>query len=373
MKKLIISLALVFAVLPGFAQGYEQTVNAAFAKMLYPYFDEVAIHYTKGFSTSVHLSFYTYGTMKTLYNKCPGEITAQASLSEKDYSAAKKGAANIRKLLLDAARDPKNNAAIYIARMFAGASPMIFRVCSQTNGSHYFDITLKDEEVFGVPFDQVDKQPIVRMIIDYLNDVGKMMPKENMRVSEDGGWLLYGYKRGEKKYRQDEAFALAQKLGGELFSATNLAYYERSKPYYYLVAPFGMGIGIEVLNTDTHEVSREWIYPEEVREFCLEEGHKYHGPYMNTWFLTLPDSRGAVVHEYSDCFALELWCSWYDLLGGEWTPERITSMIKDARKDSASPMNEIIDRCKSTGKPLQIGINSRFGLRFGGPVDIDEL
>ena len=129
---------------------------------------------------------------------------------------------------------------------------------------------------------------------------------------------------------------------------------------------------VEVINQDTKETVREWITPEEMREFCLEEDHKYHGPYLNSWFLKLQGAGNAVVREYSDAFTLELWCTWYDLLGGEWSVERIMDMIQQAMSDPDSPMGEIIAICQSSSKPFHVILNSRFGIQFSGQLPIGE-
>lgn len=372
MKKLILTLAVLFSALSGFSQDYDQITSDAFAKVLSPYFDDFNFFYKKGVFNSVYLEFNLFGWTRYYHGQnCPREVTGIAWVSDEEYPMAKKGASAIRKLLLEEAKKTKVQTSIYVGRMLSGTSPMIFRVSSKTDDNLFFDIKVTDQEIFGVPFDQVDKKKMLHSIVDHLNMMNKDKPRMIIHMSDDDNWLLYSYKRTEKYYRQDEAFRIAQQFSADLFAATKQKYFENG--YFYLAVPFGMGIMVEVSNQDSHETAREWITPEEVRECCFEEGHKYHGPYLNSWFLKLQGAGNAVVREYSDAFTIDLWCTWYDLLGGEWTPERITSMIKDARKDSASPMNEIIDRCKSTGKPLQIGINSRFGLRFCGPVDIDEL
>ena len=370
MKKFILSLAVALSALSGFAQDndqeYKQKTCDAFAKVLSPYLDEVHFFYDKGLFTSIQLSFYTHGDYKTLYYKsCPREVTGVASLSEDDYKTAKKGATAIRKLLLEEIKN-KRQTEVYLGRMFSGTSPMIFRVVCETNNKLYFDINLTDEEVFGVPFDQVDKKAIVSSIMDYLGERGD----KNMSVSDDGNWLVYSYKRSNNQYRTGEAFSRAQQLGAKLYPATERKYLE-SKPYHYLAVPFGMGIMVEVINQDTKETVREWITPEEMREFCLEEDHKYHGPYLNSWFLKLQGAGNAVIREYSDAFTIDLWCTWYDLLGGEWTVERIMDLIQQSMSEPNSKMGEIIESCKASGKPFHAVLNSRFGLRINGQLPIE--
>ncbi len=372
MKKLILSLAVALVSLSGFSQDYEQMTREAFAKHLSPYFDDISISYTKGLFTSIGLEFELFGSMRTLYIKnCPKEVTGLAVLQNDEYTAAKKGASAIRKLLLEEARTPKGQTSVYVGRMLSGISPMIFRVYSKTNENQYFDIKITDEEIFGVPFDQVDKKQVVRTIVDYLNEVHYNRPLKILHLSEDGNWLIDSYKRSGKYYRQDEAFQIAQKKGSAFYPATNRKYFADSDDYTYIVAPFGMGIMVEVSNQDAYEVSREWITPEEIREFCLEEGHKFHGLYDNTWFLKLPGFKNAAVREYSDAFGLELWCTWYDVLGGEWTVERIKGLIQQCLSDPDSPMREIIAASKSTGKPFYAVLNSRFGLRFTCQVEVE--
>ena len=371
MKKLILTLAVLFSALSGFSQDYDQITSDAFAKVLSPYFDDFNFFYKKGFFNSVYLEFNLFGWTRYYHGQnCPREVTGIAWVSDEEYPMAKKGASAIRKLLLEEAKKTKVQTSIYVGRMLSGTSPMIFRVSSKTDDNLYFDIKVTDQEIFGVPFDQVDKKKMLHSIVDHLNMMNKDKPRMIIHMSDDDNWLLYSYKRTEKYYRQDEAFRIAQQFSADLFAATKQKYFENG--YFYLAVPFGMGIMVEVSNQDSHETAREWITPEEVRECCFEEGHKYHGPYENTWFLKLPGLKISSVREYSDALTLELWCTWYDLLGGEWSVERIMDMIQQAMSDPDSPMGEIIAICQSSSKPFHVILNSRFGIQFSGQLPIGE-
>ena len=370
MKKLILTLAVLFSALSGFSQDYDQITSDAFAKVLSPYFDDFNFFYKKGFFNSVYLEFNLFGWTRYYHGQnCPREVTGIAWVSDEEYPMAKKGASAIRKLLLEEAKKTKVQTSIYVGRMLSGTSPMIFRVSSKTDDNLYFDIKVTDQEIFGVPFDQVDKKKMLHSIVDHLNMMNKDKPRMIIHMSDDYNWLLSSYKRTEKYYRQDEAFRIAQQFSADLFAATKQKYFENG--YFYLAVPFGMGIMVEVSNQDSHETAREWITPEEVRECCLEEGHKYHGPYENTWFFPLPGFKSVSVREYSDALGLELWCTWYELLGGEWTVDRIMDLIQQSLQEPDSPMVEILERCKSTGKPFYAVLNSRFGLRFTCQVEVE--
>lgn len=371
MKKLILTLAVLFSALSGFSQDYDQITSDAFAKVLSPYFDDFNFFYKKGVFNSVYLEFNLFGWTRYYHGQnCPREVTGIAWVSDEEYPMAKKGASAIRKLLLEEAKKTKVQTSIYVGRMLSGTSPMIFRVSSKTDDNLYFDIKVTDQEIFGVPFDQVDKKKMLHSIVDHLNMMNKDKPRMIIHMSDDDNWLLYSYKRTEKYYRQDEAFRIAQQFSADLFAATKQKYFENG--YFYLAVPFGMGIMVEVSNQDSHETAREWITPEEVRECCFEEGHKYHGPYENTWFLKLPGLKISSVREYSDAFALELGCTWYEVLGGEWTVDRIMALVRQSLEDPDSPMAEIIDRYHSTGKPFYAILNSRFGIQFSGQLPIGE-
>ena len=341
---------------------------------------KIPVEYTQGFFTSFTLEFQLNAYDNVSNARAVGITGYEVAYDDKEYSDAKKYAGKYRSILLsEIKKDPVTLAYVYLSRSLCGATAVVFRVVSPDKQSR-FDITFKDEDVFGVPFDKVDPVAILQPLFDNINSFpaeGFPYPNAQYGFSDDRRWIIVRYDLTAAKFKKGLANKYAQGLGRELFgamkstrwtydSAHSISTGVRKAPYYLAGVFLGMGMQVELLNKETKEVDYDQVPAGELIRYCEQENYTHRSSWSQQWKLSVPGFLSAEAKEYDDAFTLELWSTWYDLLGGVWNQESITAVLKE-------DPGQIVSKCIESGKPLQVTIRSRFGYQIGGVFTPDEL
>lgn len=379
MKKWILLLGLLL--LPLLCTAQDASRDASVRKTVRVFNDnlltghDISVYYTSGFFTSFVILFRVNGFDNILPR--PDGITGWARwIGEKEFQEVKKNTAKVRKQILKAIKDSKERGYLWLVRAETGNPQMVFRVQYE---NEYVDITLREEEVFGKSFEKMDPLTTIDPVYQHTLTTWKDCypdPEGGYRLSDDKKWLLFQYNLSDADYKRDAARTKAQALGKKLYEAmqsSHVSYIYKQKPYYLASVVLGLGIQVTVNNIDTGETDTDWLTTEDILQYCLNENYAHKLPYLNRWILSVPDALDAEAREVSDAVSLEIWSPWYDLLGGQWTPERIASLMHAARKNPKSELSQVVSRCIETGKPLNVTIRSRFGLQLGGQFPAEQL
>ena len=336
---------------------------------------DITVYYTSGFFTSFAMLFRVNGFDK--FCPRPDGITAWAKWAgEEEFREVKKNTAKVRKLLLKACKNPESQGYLWLARAETGNPQMVFRVQHE---KEYIDITFQEEEVFGTSFEKMDPLSTINPVYQHIFTTWKDCdpdPEGGYRLSDDKKWLLFQYNQSDAAYKQDAARTKAQALGKTLYEAmqsSHVTYIRKNKPYYLACAVLGLGIQVTVKNVDTGQTDTDWLTTEDILQYCQNENYSHRPPYLNRWTPSIPGALSTEARENTDDISLEIWSPWYDLLGGQWTPERIVTLMQAARKEPKSVLDQVVRRCIETGKPLNVTIRSRFGLQIGGQFPAGQL